>query len=418
LFVVAFGGAGAGLACCTHAQEPTRVIKDADAPSVSTEVIPPVDLGATLETTPDGLSVVDVNAISPLRDADVHPGDLIKSAAGENILTPEGLFRVLNQLEGGATVELTVARDGKNLDRTLTLPADHKQVQVDASANNAPSSHGSLNFNRENRSDAQLLRQILENQQRQQAQLQYLYNAVQQLAQTAGVNPNSFGGYPGGFGFGGFPGFGAGTGGGNGNNSGCFCGIATDAQGHAVIGFFQDGTAAAIVSFDANQVAVIAPTTIQNQNTQTGSTTNTGAIITDRNGDGLPDGPDLDGDGFPPASNTGTSSACACPLGTDNNGNSVIGVTQQGAALAVVGTNANGAPLLAETTFTFPTGTGTGTNGQSRQTQTVTPLPADPLPRPLNSKTQTRQPAAQQPTPTPLNSQVPPRTSKQPATGK
>jgi len=399
-FLFTAGVLGCGIAAtCPRApaQEPTRVVKDIDAPRASTEVIPPVDLGATLETIPEGLTVIDVDTASPLRDAGVKPGDLIKSAAGQNILTPEGLFRILNDFDGGATVPLIIARNGKELEKTLTLPAGHKKVKVDTAANIAPSAPQSRSFSR--MSDAELLREVLANQQRQQAQLNYLYNAVQQLAQTAGLNPNAFGAYPGGFGFGPGLGFGAGAGG---NGNGCFCALATDAQGHAVIGFFQDGTAAGIVGFDANQVPILAPTTIA---TQTGSTTSTGAIITDRNGDGLPDGPDLDKDGFPPASNTGaagTANSCACPLGTDASGNAVIGVTQQGAALAVVGTNATGAPLLAETTFTFPTGTaGNPATTPQTATQTRDLPPPKPIPRDLskpNSKTLSNpQPRTSQP---------------------
>jgi len=386
-----------------HAQEPTRVIKDEDAPGASTEVVPPVDLGATLETTPEGLTVVDVDTISPLRDAGVKPGDYIKSAAGRNVLTPEGLFRVLNEIDGGTEVQLKLDRKGKDFDVTMVLPKDHHKVMVDQSANNAPSLHADRNRGVRGRmNDAQLMQQLLANQQRQQAQINYLNDALQRLAQAAGVNNGVLGTPPYGFG----PGFLGGLGGvggvGAGNGNGCFCGIGTDAQGHAVIGFFQDGTAAGILSIGANQIPVIGPTTIV---TQTSSTTATGAVITDRNGDGLPDGPDLDGDGFPPASNTGaasTAGSCACPLGTDGNGNSVIGVTQQGAALAVVGTNAGGQPMLAETTFTFPT-TGNQT-GPVTDTQTPPAVPESPLPtlRPTTSRkgTQTPQAVPQNPNPT------------------
>ena len=47
------------------------------------------------------------------------------------MLTPESLFRVLNEFDGGSQVELDVLREEQEMTLTLELPADHERVLVD-----------------------------------------------------------------------------------------------------------------------------------------------------------------------------------------------------------------------------------------------------------------------------------------------
>lgn len=318
------------------APQPTRVVGEGDRSSnVSTDIIPPVELGATLETTPKGVAVVRVDQISPLADAGVLPGDYIKQAAGQGVATPEGLFRILNKFDGGSTVELNIVRNDTPMEFGLTLPDSHKKVLVETSANTAPRG-AQVDRTRSMRTlsndHEDLLRQILQNQQRQQAQLNYLNEAMQRLAQASGVGGGVLGVAP--FGFG----FGQGDG-----NGGCFCAIGFNPQGNPVIGFLEDGTAVAVVSYTADGTPILAGTTLGSREVVADGLTDR-----DQNGDGLPDGPDSRSAAN---ANAGADSNCVCPVGVDVNGNPIVGVTQRGVPVAVVSTNANGNPILAETQF-------------------------------------------------------------------
>lgn len=191
---------------------PTTVVKD-DAPEVSNEVTPEVDLGATLATDTDGIAVVRVNRNSPLALAGVEEGDLIRKAAGKNVLTPESLFRVLNELEGGAHVELEVLRGDQEMNLTLELPATHERVLVDTGVSTA----GAVNpdYQRVGAGDRTGRTATIEELQqvvaRQQEQINWLYNALMEVADATNVATNGWGAWPAAFPFG-FGGVVAGTG--------------------------------------------------------------------------------------------------------------------------------------------------------------------------------------------------------------
>ena len=184
----------------------TEVLKG-DAPEVSTDVVKPVELSATLATDTKGVAVVRIDKNSPLARAGLREGDLIQQAAGKNVLTPESLFRVLNEFDGGSTVELVVLRDREELSYSLELPEIHKRVLVDAGEN---STSGAVNpdfrrvatGDRMGQAGVQELQAIIA---RQQEQIDWLYNALLDVAQTSGVATNGWGAYPlgfaGGFGF-------------------------------------------------------------------------------------------------------------------------------------------------------------------------------------------------------------------------
>jgi len=270
----------------------TRVVVDGDAAVAKNDVTPTVDLGAVLETTPAGVEVVRIDAVSPLADAGLKSGDFIKTAAGQSVVTPDALFRVLNEFDGGATVELSAVRNGSEMDFKLTLPEEHKKVLVDraeeleGSARNAPDSR------RARTTDPRLLQQIRRTQEQQQAQLKYLHDGLMQLAQAAGVNSGVLGNSPYPFGGGVLPIGGFGGGDGTGGNS--FPAIGFDANGNPVIGVNQAGTALGVVGFNELGYPILAETTLV---TPLNSGNANGDNVTDRNGDGIPD-VDLDGDGF------------------------------------------------------------------------------------------------------------------------
>lgn len=303
---VTVGPAGKDAIQTRQAPAPTRVVRDESAPRAATSKTPEVDLGATLETTPHGIEIVQLDARSPLADAGLKSGDFIKDVAGKSVVTPDGLFRVLNNFDAGATVELIAVRNGHKLDVTLVLPENHKKVLVDPAIEPVTAARRDISDRRTTagRVTPQLLEQIQRTQEMQQQQLKYLYDSLLQLAEAAGVGSSLFGTptYP----FGvtlpwGAAGFGAGAG----SNV-----IGFDAHGNPVIGFTRDGIAVAIVGYDSNGNPILDETTLVtpandganndvNNDGIPDVDTDGDGIADDFNGDGVPD-LDRDGDGFPP----------------------------------------------------------------------------------------------------------------------
>lgn len=192
------GPAGKDTVRTTAAEtKPTVVLKD-DGPVVSNEVTPEVDLGATLATDTDGIAVVRVSRRSPLAEAGVIEGDLIQKAAGRSVLTPESLFRVLNEFDGGAQVELALLRDKQEIEVTLELPADHKRVLVEEEVSTAgavnPDHQRIAAGDRTGRTaTVEELEQIVA---RQQEQIDWLYNALMDVADSTRVGTNDWGAWP------------------------------------------------------------------------------------------------------------------------------------------------------------------------------------------------------------------------------
>jgi hypothetical protein len=127
---------------------------------------------------------------SPLARAGLQDGDRIKQAAGQNVLTPDSLFRVLNEFDGGSKVELVVLREGEELKFSLVLPEEHERVLVEG-VERGPTvdvdewgrTRGSREGNLQQR-----VRQLEASQIAQQRQIQYLYEAL--------VNTRNQLGYP------------------------------------------------------------------------------------------------------------------------------------------------------------------------------------------------------------------------------
>jgi hypothetical protein len=261
----------------------TRVVENGESPTVSNDVVPPVKLGATLETTTQGVEIIRLDPISPLGDAGMKAGDFIKMAAGQSVVTPEGLFRVLNEFDGGTTVELVAMRTDNELEFTVKLPEDHKKVLVDADETQGPVRTDLATATPRGNINPRLLQQIRQTQEQQQAQLKYLYDSVLQLANAAGVNRGIFGNYP--YAGGVLP-VGVGIGDGSGTGSGqCFGAIGFDSNGNPVIGFTANGTAIGVLSFNADGVPILGETTLVTPVDNGGN----GADTTDLNNDGIPD---------------------------------------------------------------------------------------------------------------------------------
>jgi hypothetical protein len=157
---------------------PTNVIDAEDKPEVDTRVTPEVNLGATLGTATDGVAVVRLEKNSPLARAGLKDGDMIKQVAGRNVLTPDSIFRVLNELEGGSKVEVVVLRNEEELTFSQTLPEDHERVLVDG-AEPAPALGTDDTVRGTNQTHlAQRVRELEQANLQQQRQIQFLYNAL------------------------------------------------------------------------------------------------------------------------------------------------------------------------------------------------------------------------------------------------
>jgi predicted metalloprotease with PDZ domain len=158
---------------------PTTVVDAEDKPDVDTKVTPEVNLGATLGTATDGVAVVRLEKNSPLARAGLKDGDRIRQVAGRNVLTPDSLFRVLNEFDGGSKVEIVVLRDGEELDFALILPEDHERVLVEG-VEPTPTVDENDSVRR-TPNETHLVQRVRELEQAnllQQRQIQFLYNAL------------------------------------------------------------------------------------------------------------------------------------------------------------------------------------------------------------------------------------------------
>jgi hypothetical protein len=185
------------------------------------------------------------------------------------VLTPESLFRVLNEFDGGAQVELDVLREEQQLTLTLELPPDHKRVLVDEEVSTAgavnPDHQRIGNGDRTGRTaTVEELQQIVAQQQQQ---IDWLYNALMDVANSTGVASNGWGAWPGVFPFG----FAGGT------------GTGTDANGDGIID--QDANGDGLIDEDSNGDGII------------DEDSDGDGVIDDVNGDGVLDR-DIDGDGI------------------------------------------------------------------------------------------------------------------------
>ena len=76
-------------------------------------------------TTPDGLRLVSLADDSPLLEADLRVGDIVRSVDGTAVHSARALLRELQTREPGSTVTLGLSRDGEpDFEREITLLAE------------------------------------------------------------------------------------------------------------------------------------------------------------------------------------------------------------------------------------------------------------------------------------------------------
>src|SRR5690606_16400594 len=78
-------------------------------------------LGVTLEAADGGVSIVSVSDDSPAAEAGLQAGDLITAVNGGAVNTPAQLTAAIRSQEPGATVTLSITRDGEAQEVEVTL---------------------------------------------------------------------------------------------------------------------------------------------------------------------------------------------------------------------------------------------------------------------------------------------------------
>ena len=69
-------------------------------------------LGVTMTQTEDGVRIEDVRDGGPAEDAGVEVGDIVVSAGGETVDSPDDLSRIVSEHEPGDELDLQLRRDG------------------------------------------------------------------------------------------------------------------------------------------------------------------------------------------------------------------------------------------------------------------------------------------------------------------
>jgi len=88
-------------------------------------------LGAAIVPTPDGPTIGAVIADSPADKAGLKRGDVIKSIDGTAVSDMGGLRDALKDKKAGDNVTLSISRDGKDQDVTVTLEARPEPLPID-----------------------------------------------------------------------------------------------------------------------------------------------------------------------------------------------------------------------------------------------------------------------------------------------
>ena len=87
-------------------------------------------LGAAIVPTPDGLTIGSVIADSPADKAGLKRGDVVKSIDGTAVSDMAGLRDALKDKKVGDKVALSISRDGKDQDVTVTLEARPEPLPI------------------------------------------------------------------------------------------------------------------------------------------------------------------------------------------------------------------------------------------------------------------------------------------------
>ena len=78
-------------------------------------------LGVSVEDTKNGVSVAGVDRTSPAGRAGIRQGDTILAVNGEHIETSRGLIRTIAAVVPGRDVSLSIRRQGRELDISVTI---------------------------------------------------------------------------------------------------------------------------------------------------------------------------------------------------------------------------------------------------------------------------------------------------------
>lgn len=141
-------------------------------------------LGWELAAGTDGVRIERISKNSLIAEAHLEENDIIKSVAGENVLTPERVTEVLTRVaEAGETkTDIVIVRDGRELSYLLSLES-LSPAGRSTSATTVHVTQADL---------VQMIQQLQAESQQQQSLLQALLMEVQSLrAQLAGGIPTA-----------------------------------------------------------------------------------------------------------------------------------------------------------------------------------------------------------------------------------
>lgn len=124
---------------------PSEVARDVTSQLIETGVVERGFIGVTLQPVTDAMAraldldsargalVAEVEPDSPAAEVGLQPGDVVLGLDGEEIEDPRELSRAVAERDPGETANLTIHRDGEEVDVELTLGSrDTPQVTADA----------------------------------------------------------------------------------------------------------------------------------------------------------------------------------------------------------------------------------------------------------------------------------------------
>jgi putative serine protease PepD len=100
---------------------PSNTVRDVADELIRNGEVEHAFLGVTMSETDEGVRVEDVREGSPADDAGLRVGDVITSAGGQSVESPDDLRAIVDANEPGDELELEVTRDGEEQTVTATL---------------------------------------------------------------------------------------------------------------------------------------------------------------------------------------------------------------------------------------------------------------------------------------------------------
>ena len=78
-------------------------------------------LGVSVEDSDNGVTIAGVERTSPAARAGLRQGDMILAVNGERIESARGLIRTVAAVSPGSSVNLTIRRQGREIDVPVTV---------------------------------------------------------------------------------------------------------------------------------------------------------------------------------------------------------------------------------------------------------------------------------------------------------